>query len=70
MRPCTYLECFRRRQVIHKEEQLKRTIALGLGLFLALTGVLLTSCGKKGDERTFLKLYTSCNMMGSLEPCG
>lgn len=56
--------------MIHKEEQLKRTIALGLGLFLALTGVLLTSCGKKGDERTFLKLYTSCNMMGSLEPCG
>jgi hypothetical protein len=56
--------------MIHKEEQLKKTIALGLGLMIALVGLLQTSCAKKGDDRTFLKLYTSCNMMGGLEPCG
>jgi hypothetical protein len=53
-----------------KEEKLRRTTALGLGLLLALAGMLQTSCANKGEERTFLKLYTSCNMMGSLEPCG
>jgi len=55
---------------MEKEEQLKRSIALCLGLTVALIGLLQTSCAKKGDERTFLKLYTSCNIMGSLEPCG
>ena len=54
--------------VIYKEEQLKRTIALGLAL--ALMGLLQTSCAEKGAEGAFLKLYTSCNILGSLEPCG
>jgi hypothetical protein len=36
----------------------------------ALFALSQTSCGGKEGQRIFIKLYTSCNMQGTLEPCG
>jgi len=50
--------------------ELKRVLAIVLGMVLTLSFLLSASCSKKGGKHVFLKMYTSCNMIGSLEPCG
>lgn len=49
---------------------MNRVLTLSLSLIVALIGLSQTSCSKKAGQHIFLKLYTSCNLMGSLEPCG
>jgi hypothetical protein len=41
-----------------------------IALVFAFLALSQGSCGKKGGETTFIKLYTSCNIQGGLEPCG
>ncbi len=49
---------------------MSRRFLIGMGVAVALVGMLQTSCTKKGGEHVFLRMYTSCNMIGGLEPCG
>jgi hypothetical protein len=49
---------------------LKGFLTVAFSLLVALAGLLQTSCSKKGQDHMFLKLYTSANMVGTIEPCG
>ena len=53
-----------------KEEPLRGVLTIGMALLVAVAGLLQASCSRKGQEHVFLKLYTSANMMGGIEPCG
>jgi hypothetical protein len=39
-------------------------------ILVALLALSQASCGGKGGETTFIKMFTSCNLQGGLEPCG
>jgi hypothetical protein len=49
---------------------LKGFLAVTLAVSAALVGLLQTSCSKSGEDHLFLKVYTSSNMVGTIEPCG
>ena len=53
-----------------KEDQLIGRLTISMSIVVALVGLLEVSCTKRGEEHTFLRMYTSCNMIGGLEPCG
>jgi len=47
-----------------------RRLAVLVASGAAVISLFLGSCTRGGGEHVFLKMYTSCNMIGSLEPCG
>jgi hypothetical protein len=49
---------------------LKQVVTVAVGLLVALAALMQTSCSKKGQDHVFVKLYTSANMVGTIEPCG